>query len=177
VRIPGVLAIHLTQVTPTYCGDARSAVRAAHEPRIRHGAHGHGLLNEPEKEHAAVVRPAAVEPERELVQVVVQMRRAGGALMGTEQPPFEQGDDAVHARQVLGGQFRVAAKKRDPMSIPVGFQPVVPVPPVGMHLAAGLDGLVDEGAEWILSLVAPEGTRKSMYTERCASSSVMASIR
>jgi len=71
------------------------------------------LLEEPVEEQAAVIGAAAVEAEGELVQVVVELLRADGALVGAEQPAFEQRGDAVHARHrdvggVAGGVEAVA---------------------------------------------------------------------
>ncbi len=52
--------------------------------------HGYRLLDEPIEEFAAAFGFAAVETEGELVQVVVQMFVAHGALMGAQQPALEQ---------------------------------------------------------------------------------------
>ena len=52
--------------------------------------HGYRLLDEPIEEFAAAFGFAAVETEGELVQVVVQMFVAHGALMGGQQPALEQ---------------------------------------------------------------------------------------
>ena len=89
----GILLILLTQVTPTSCGllPTRSAA-VLDEPSIRYGLDGNGLLNESEEQLAAMPRPTPIEPERELVEVVIQMRVPDPTLMRTEQPPFEQRD-------------------------------------------------------------------------------------
>ena len=57
-----------------------------------------GLLEESVEEEAAVTRAAAVEAEGELVEVVVELLRADGALVGAEQPAFQKRGDPVHAR-------------------------------------------------------------------------------
>jgi hypothetical protein len=41
-----------------------------------------GLLGEAEEEQTSVTRPAPVAPEREFIQVVVEIGGAHGALMG-----------------------------------------------------------------------------------------------
>ena len=41
----------------------------------------HRLLDEPVEEFPAMPRPATVEAERELIEVVVEMRRAHGTLV------------------------------------------------------------------------------------------------
>ena len=69
------------------------------------------------------------------------MRRRDRALMRAEEPTLEQGDHAVHARQEFGRQLVLPSQRRDLMAIAVCFQPVVPVPPVGMDHAAWLDRL------------------------------------
>ena len=57
---------------------------------VSRGIHGYRLLDEPIEEFAAAFGFAAVETEGELVQVVVQMFVAHGALMGAQQPALEQ---------------------------------------------------------------------------------------
>ena len=103
-----------------------------------------GLLDEAEKQLATVARGSTVEAEGELVQVVVQVRATDGALMGAEQPPLEQADHAMHARQEGRRPLGVSAKKRGPVVIPGGFHPFVAVPPVGMDGAAAFDRLFDK---------------------------------
>src|SRR6266536_638401 len=57
-----------------------------------------GLLEQAVEEQAAMSRAAAVEAERELRQVVVQVPGADGALVGAEQPTLEQRGDPVNTR-------------------------------------------------------------------------------
>ena len=91
------------------------------ETRVRCRLHGHGLLSESKEQLPAVPGSPTVEAERKLVQVEVQMRGSHGALMGTEQPPLEQGDHAVHPRQKFGREFVLSSQKRDPMAIAGAF--------------------------------------------------------
>ena len=61
----------------------------------------------------SVVGAAAVEAEGELVQVVVELLWADGALMGTEQPALQERGDPVDARHrhvcgIAGGVEAVA---------------------------------------------------------------------
>jgi hypothetical protein len=51
----------------------------------------------------------------------------------------------MHPRQKLGGECVVPADKGDLLARTVQFQPVVSMPSVGMHEAAGLDGLCHKG--------------------------------
>ena len=73
------------------------------ERRVRRGVDRDGLLHEPVKQLPAMAGGAPIEPERELIQVVVQMGPGHGALMGPEQPPFQERHDPMHARQQLRG--------------------------------------------------------------------------
>ena len=103
------LVIHLTQVRPErplyvvvafrLAAPAASRWAATGVPNqgpIRNGIDLDGLLGEAEEQQAAVARPAPIEPERELVQVVIQMRRADRTLLRPQQPTFEQGHHEVY---------------------------------------------------------------------------------
>src|SRR4051794_18319689 len=125
---------------------------ALDEASVRDGIDDDRLLNEMEEEFAAMSRPSSVESKRELVEVVVQMHLADRAMMGAEQPAFEQRHDAVHARQQLGGELVMAAQVRNAMVIST-FDLLVPVPAIGVDLAAGLDGIVDEGLQGLRGAV------------------------
>ncbi len=59
------------------------------------------LLEQSVEDEAAVAGVAAVEAEGELVEVVVEMLAAGGALVGAEQPAFEQAEMARHVVRAL----------------------------------------------------------------------------
>src|SRR5438128_431659 len=117
------------------------------ETAVRRWLYGHGLLREPKKQEPAVSGGPPVEAECELVQVVVQMCRAHSTLMGPEQPTLEQRDDAVHPWQTLRCQVVSSSQQRDPMAIALGFQPVVAVPPIGMHEAARRDHVLHKGVQ------------------------------
>jgi hypothetical protein len=43
-----------------------------------------------------------LKADRELVEVIVQMRDADRALVRAKRPPLEQGRDQVHARERAG---------------------------------------------------------------------------
>ncbi len=55
------------------------------------------LFHEPAEKEPTATRGASVEPERELLQVRLQVGRNDGALVGTEDPPLKQAGDSVHA--------------------------------------------------------------------------------
>ena len=69
--------------------------------------HGDRLLDEAVEQLSGMARTATVEAERELVEVVVEMGRAHGALMGAQEPPLEQGRDEMDTRQQLGRRLGV----------------------------------------------------------------------
>ena len=54
-----------------------------------------GVLEEAVEEQADVAGAAAVEAERELVEVGVELVGLDGALVGAQQPSFEEGGDAM----------------------------------------------------------------------------------
>jgi hypothetical protein len=51
---------------------------------------GHGLVQQPVEQQAPVVGGAAVEPEGELVEVVVEMLAADAMVQGSLDPACEQ---------------------------------------------------------------------------------------
>ena len=65
------------------------------DPIIRNGVHCDGLLREAEEEFAAAAGSSPVEPERELVEVVVEMFVADRPLVGSHQPALEEGNHAM----------------------------------------------------------------------------------
>src|SRR6266849_5224123 len=57
---------------------------------------GHSLLRQAKEELAATLLSPAVEPECEFIEIVVQMLMTDCTLVGSHQPPFEQGDREVN---------------------------------------------------------------------------------
>ena len=66
-------------------------------------------LQEAVEEQPAVAGAAAVEAERELVEVVVQVGVADAALVGAKHPALEKRRDQVHVRQ--NHVCRIAARR------------------------------------------------------------------
>ena len=64
---------------------------------VRNRADGDGLFKEPVEEFTSAARFTPVEPEREFIQIGVQMLRAHSALVGSEQPELEQRDRQMNA--------------------------------------------------------------------------------
>ena len=106
----GILGIHIAQVTPRCCG-VSSTPATLNQLLVGDRLKGHGLLHETKEELAAVPGPTAVEAERELVEVGVQMRPTHPPVMGPKQPALEQRDDPVDPREQLGGQGVVSPRK------------------------------------------------------------------
>lgn len=89
----------------------------------------------------------AVEPEGELVEVVRQLGLRDGALVGTQQPPLDQGGHTVDARQEDMGRIRRGGLVDDDVIVSKGRKPTVSAPAIGEEAGAGLHGLPDEGSE------------------------------
>jgi hypothetical protein len=81
-----------------------------------------------------------LKPERELVEVIVQMCGADRALVRAKQPPLEQGRDQVHAGERAGRQSGVLG---DGHAVAIAFrgQARMALPPVGVDQAVGFGGL------------------------------------
>src|SRR3989337_1095535 len=91
---------------PLACGVWSCA--AADDRGDRHVLDLYRLLEQAMEEKTALAGAAAVEAERELVEVEVELVRPGGALVGAEQPTLEQRGDAMgawhdHVRRVAAG--------------------------------------------------------------------------
>ena len=63
------------------------------------GFGGHRALEQPVEQQAPVAGSTAVEPEGELVEVVVQLRVADRALVGADVPALEQRRNEMDVRQ------------------------------------------------------------------------------
>ena len=58
-----------------------------------------GLFEEPEEQQAACSRGTPVEPERELIEIVLQVCRGDAALVGAQQPALQQRGHPVYTGQ------------------------------------------------------------------------------
>ena len=108
---------------------------------------GDGLLHETVEQLPTMARRAPVEPERELVEVVVQVGSRHGALMRPEQPALQERDDPMHPWQQLGRGLLPAFQERDAVPIAVLLQSVIAEEPVGVEHAARRHRLLDERLE------------------------------
>ena len=130
--------MYMTQVPTTACGLDGDDLPMS--PLDGPGVHRDGLLRETVEQLAPPVGRAPVEPERELVQISLQVRDRDAPLVDAQEPPLEQGHDAVDAGQQVvpdRGFF-----PDDLMDIAPFRQPAVPMPAIRAHDTARLDGLL-----------------------------------
>jgi hypothetical protein len=105
------LDMQLTQPTTTSCGagcavDSTSSFLLDDQGAGR-GVGGNGQFRQPAKQQTARFRCPPVDPERELVEIILKMVRADIALQGPEYPSFQQTDDQMAFRQDDIRQFPV----------------------------------------------------------------------
>jgi hypothetical protein len=65
-------------------------------PVMGNGIDRHSLLRQTKEELASTLGSTAIEPEREFIEIAVQVLMADCSLVGSHQPPFEQGDREVN---------------------------------------------------------------------------------
>ena len=71
----------------------------------------------------------AIEAERELIEVRIQMLTRDPSLVGTQEPPFQQSCDPMDAGQQGGGRLAAPAYHTAPVSIAIVRQAwEIPVP-------------------------------------------------
>jgi len=75
---------------------------------IRDGIDGNSLLRQAKEELTPTPGAATVEPNSELIQIVIQILMADRSLVSSDQPTFKQGDHSVNARQQLRRSFLFA---------------------------------------------------------------------
>jgi hypothetical protein len=115
---------------------------AGDEVLVAHGLVGDGEFEHPVEHQPAAAGAAAVEAEHELVEVADQVGDLDRALVGAQQPPFDQRGDPVHRGQQLAGI--VPAGAGGALAAPVVevaqlLQPAVALPGVGDDPRARLD--------------------------------------
>ena len=87
---------------------------------------------------------SAIEAERELVEVVVQMLVADRALVRAEDPTLQKRSNSVHSRHEFVGEFFTSADVGNLVRVALGFDAVVAAPSVGVDYRPRLHGLADE---------------------------------
>src|SRR5712691_8829995 len=103
---------------------------AADQPLVGCRLHRDRLFQEALEELASGSGSSAVEVERELVEVVLQMRETDGALVSAEQPALEQRRHQVHSGQKFGRRAFAPLQHRDLVLIPFRLQPRIAFPPI-----------------------------------------------
>ena len=90
---------------------------------------------------------ASVEPERELIEVVIEMLMRYAALVDAQEPPFQQRRDLMHAGQQGRGGLATPAHHAGPVAIAVVDQAWVGRPAIGAHDRARGDSALYEADE------------------------------
>ncbi len=119
----------------------------SHKLTEGHRMHGNALFDQPVEEHAPMRRLAAVKPEREFVEIGLQVFFFERALMRAHQPALNQRGDAVHTRQDLIGIFAGTFDGRSMMEVFVFGCAGVGCQSVGVDGRTRLDVLLNKRLE------------------------------
>jgi hypothetical protein len=71
------------------------------------------LLREAKEEQAPTLGSPAIEAERELIEIVVEVLMADRSLVGSNQLPLEQGDHTVNPWHQVRQSFLFPFEQRD----------------------------------------------------------------
>lgn len=112
-----------------------------------HRMHSNALFDQPVEEHAPMCGLAPVEPEREFVEIGLQVFFFERALMRAHQPALNQRGDAVYARQDLVGVFAGAFDGRSMMEVFVFGCAGIRCQPVGVYGRTRFDMLLNKRLE------------------------------
>src|SRR3989338_1433543 len=121
--------------------------RVGHKLTKGHGMHGDTLFDQTKEEHAPMRGLASVEPEREFVEIGLQMLFFERALMRTHQPALNERCNAVYTRQDLVGILTGAFDRRSFVDVFVFGGTGVGCKPVGVEGRASLDVLLNKRLE------------------------------
>lgn len=115
------------------------------EVPCRHRLNTHGLLDEPVEELPPPAGSSAIEPERELVQVGVQVRDRHAPLVDAQEPAFQQRHDPVDTRQQVLPDLGLLP---DDLVVVAEFtDPTIPLPPIRPHCGAGFHCRLDSALQ------------------------------
>lgn len=103
-----------------------------------------GLTYETVEQQSASAGRASIEAEGEFVQVVRQVLLGDRALMGSQEPAFEEGGDAVYGRECNHRLLRGCTGHSDAVAKSLRCDAGVALPTIGMDETAGLHGRGDE---------------------------------
>src|SRR5487761_2132386 len=121
--------MHLTQVS-SFLGASRPALQGARQYRLQMDR----LIQQSIEQQPTRARGASIEPEREFVQIVIQVRGLNGALVRPQKPTLQQGRHSVGSWQQVLSNRRCRPDDLVPVSQP--GQATVTPPTVGLHGAA-----------------------------------------
>jgi len=102
------------------------------------------LLYEAKKKKSASLGSAAIESERKLVKVIVEMLMTHSPVKRPHQPSLEKRNDVVHTRQQLIWSFFLSLEKRKLVDVAFPFQRRIAQPRVRMYGAAWFNAFLDE---------------------------------
>src|SRR5882724_2801431 len=131
--------MHFIPLPPIYCGLGLCEGAATDQFLACDGRQSDCLLQQPVEKHPARARSAPVEPKRELVQVVIQVRRSDCSLVCAQQPSLEQGGDEVDPEQQVISQFDGWLDHF--VVVSQNSQPAISRPIVGLNMSARFNGL------------------------------------
>ena len=92
------------------------------DPVVGHRIDSHSLLREAKEELAPTLGPPPIEAERELIQIIVEVLMADRSLVGSNQPPFEQGDHTVNPWHQLRWSLLFPFEHRDLVLVTFALQ-------------------------------------------------------
>jgi hypothetical protein len=94
--------------------------------RKRHAEHG--ILEKPKKEKATMSRRSPIETENEFVEIVRQMFNTGCALVGAQEPAFEERYGKMSDLQWFVSNTGIFALHN--AIVPRRFKPVISMPTI-----------------------------------------------
>jgi len=148
--------------------------RVSHKLAKGQGMHGNTLFDQSKEKHAPMRGLAPVEPEREFVEIGLQVIFFESALMRPHQPSFNQRGNTVYARQNLVGLLAGTFDRRSLVDVFVFGGTGVGYEPVGVDRRTRLDVLLDKRLECFgfcvwnnLQAAAPEALGGKQFNGDC----------
>jgi hypothetical protein len=120
---------------------------SAHELFVWHGFQLHGLLEKTVKQEAASLGSAAVETEREFVEVVVELGGMDSPMVNSQPPPIEETGNAVNTRHNDMGWVAAGGNALRQMFEADFRETIVGSPAVGSNRRTWAYGRLDERNE------------------------------
>ena len=123
------------------------SIRFADEVRVRHWVYCRGLLDESVEELSAALRFSTIEPERELVEVVIEMFVADSTLVGPQKPALKQGGNTMDLGMSSLSRVIGMFDGGDLVKVPQRLESCIASPAVGVDDRSRLDAGPDEPLE------------------------------